>query len=407
MCTNRQLHVLGVSFRTAPLAVRETLAFDDCQAEALLREFATEAPGVECVVLSTCNRTEFYLVPLAAEDISEVLFRVLRKLRPHASILQSDCQRYELTGRCAAEHLFRVACGLESAVLGDVQIMTQIKQARNVSARAGSLGKYLTKTLDLAIAAGKQARLDTNISQGNASIGSAVAGMLCRRFRETSAAIAPRILIVGAGDVAASVARQLSKLRLGTICIVNRSIDRARGLARLCGGEAHEWSALPELLGTADVVVAATSAPEPVLSRVTLDEIARRRGGSEPLIVDAGMPRNVEQGTQLKVIDVDGIWERRDEILRARQTAVPAVELFIHKQLGVWEQWHQALPLDELVKSLYIELEYHQQHTIGELVNRHGLNHGEIRRSVIHPLRGILHQHVVRLRHLHSSSFQN
>jgi len=173
----RQPIVLGVSYRSAPLAVRETLSFDADQAASLLRELATEEPELQAAVLSTCNRTEFYLMSQPAARAKDVLFGVLRRLRPYASIFQSDCRRYEHAGADAVCHLFRVVCGLDSAVLGDVQILSQAKECRNIAAQSGTLGKHLNKAFDLALALGKRARSETNISVGNASIGSAIAGI--------------------------------------------------------------------------------------------------------------------------------------------------------------------------------------------------------------------------------------
>ena len=182
--STRQLQVLGVSFRSAPLVVRETLGFDPQQKVALLRELSSAAPDVEAAVLSTCNRTEFYLVADSVEDGTTVLFRILRRLRPQAAIHEPDCQRYEYAGDRAVRHVFRVACGLESAVLGDVQILSQMKDCRQLAVRAATLGKHLGQVFDDALEAGKRARLETNISNGNASIGSAVAGILSRHFRD-------------------------------------------------------------------------------------------------------------------------------------------------------------------------------------------------------------------------------
>src|SRR5262245_1300854 len=154
----KQIHLLGVSFRSAPLAVRETLSFDPRQAVALLRELASAAPDLEAAVLSTCNRTEFYLVSKTVADGSAALFRTLRRLRPQASIHGADCRRYEYIGDRAVRHAFRVACGLESAVLGDVQILAQLKSCRSLSAQAGTIGKYLGQVFDRALEAGRRAR---------------------------------------------------------------------------------------------------------------------------------------------------------------------------------------------------------------------------------------------------------
>lgn len=400
----QRIILLGVNYRSAPLAVRETLSFDAEQAGILLRELASEEPGLEGAVLSTCNRTEFYLASQPSARAKEVLFGVLRRLRPQASILQSDCQRYEHVGTDAVRHLFRVVCGLDSAVLGDVQILHQVKECRNVAAISGTLGRQLHKAFDLALDLGKQARSETNISLGNASIGSAIAGMLTQHFGGKSRANYPRVVILGAGNVAASVARHLSKQRFGETCFVNRSVARAQRLAQLYGGHVCEWSNARSELLHADAIVATTSARRPVLTREMLEEVALQRHDKPPLVIDAGMPRNVEAGSSMNVLDIDHIRERHADILRTRQSAVPAVEEVIQKQLDAWTTWCNTLPLNAVVKSLYIDLEDYQRQTLRQLACHPRLCPEEFDRLIIRPMRRVLHHHVTRLRCMHSRS---
>lgn len=389
----KQLFLLGVSYRAAPLVVREALSFDSTATLALLRELGQPPPRLEAAVLSTCNRTEFYLAAEPATRPSDSLFAALRRLRPQAPILRPECERYELEGPAAARHLFRVACGLDSAVLGDVQILSQVKDCRRLAADARSLGRILSRAFDQAVAVGKRARAETAISHGNASVGSAVAGMLAQRLRRGDA----QIVILGAGEVASSIARHLSKQRLGHLCFINRTAEKAARLAQLYGGVAREWGALPDALSTADVVVAATSAPAPILTRAMLDEASRQRDDSL-LVIDAGVPRNVEAGSSVSLLDIDGIRERHQETLRVRQSAVPAVERLIEAELDAWQWWQMSLPLESVIKLLYQELADHQQAAARQLLHLEGLTAEEVTRIVVRPMRHLLHRHAIRLR---------
>jgi len=217
------LHLLGVSFRTAPVAVREALSFNRSQAAALLHDATAEMPGLEAVVLSTCNRTECYLaVPPDREAVANWL-TYLRRVRPWAPILRSDCLCYELQDTAAARHLFGVACGLDSAILGDVQILSQVKASLQVAAESGTLGSTLQRVFSQAVHAGKRARRETPIGQGAASVGSVLAAMLAERFITQQVGDGIHILIIGAGEAARNIGQHIAKRQLGTVTFINRT----------------------------------------------------------------------------------------------------------------------------------------------------------------------------------------
>jgi len=350
----KQLCLLGVSFRTAPVAVREALRFQPDAATALLREAVAAHPGREALIISTCNRTEFYLAAESAAAAMGDWLGLLRASRPGAPILREDCQRYQLTGVAAARHLFRVATGLDSAILGDSQILGQVKEAMNISARAGALGGTLHQAVTQAIRTGKRARSETALGRGAASLGSAIASMLAEHeLPLRQAGHIPRVLILGAGEIARDIGRHASKGGGRQLTFINRTWERAQKLAEFCGGQAQDWAALPAALAQADVVVAATACPKPILRREQLDQALARQCGREFLIMDAGVPRNVETGSRARVIDIDAIRERQEANLSQRRSAVPAVEQIVEEAVTEWEAWLAARPVESLIKSLY------------------------------------------------------
>ena len=386
------LSCLGVNFRTAALEVRERVAYSPASAGELLRALRAALPDTEILLLSTCNRTEFYL---GAEDATAAQERLLAILcgpeRRDSAALRDACSRYQLEGPAAARHLFRVAAGLDSAILGDVHVLGQIKAAVDVAAAADTLGPFVRRTATHAIRAAKRARSETAIASGGASVGAVIAAMLQPR------ALGP-VLIVGAGMIAGDVGRHLTKKSPGPLRFVNRSARRAQELARECGGEAFGWDRLRDLLASSAVVIAATAADAPILERALLDEIAVQRGDAGPLVIDAGVPRNVEAGTRLDVVDIDTIRERQGAALKSRQAAVPEVEEIVDRELAAWTRWRRGLSVEDLVRRLYQDVDTHTREAAGLLVGRAGLGSDDAEHLFRRCVRPLIHEHVRRLR---------
>jgi glutamyl-tRNA reductase len=384
-----ELHLLGVSFRTAPVAVREALHFDHDQALGFLQELSADHPDLEVLVVSTCNRSEFYLVSGDGARAVEALLAALRRVRPQAPGLRADCPRYHLEGQEAARHLLRVACGADSQVLGDVQVLGQVREAGVVAEEAGTLGPQLRRLLGHAVRAGKRAREDTAIGRGAASLGSALASLLAGRGNE-------RILVLGAGAVARDIGRHLAKRRLGPLWFVNRTDTRAAELADECRGAAHPWSALAVLLREADVVIAATSAL--VLGREMLDAAAAARPERPLLVVDAGVPRNVEPGSRVPVMDLDAIRERQAEVLAARQAALPEVETIVADEVDRFARWVEGGATEDLIRSLFGDAALASREAAGLLARAEHVGPAEVERVFLRSFKRLLHGHVRRLR---------
>jgi glutamyl-tRNA reductase len=354
MDERKQLHLLGVSFRTAPVAIREALSFNPVESADMLHAAQAAVPRLEFMVLSTCNRTEFCFAAPAASHAVEGVLGVLRAIRPNAPVLRDDCHRYLLKGVEAVRHLFSVAAGLDSAILGDTQILGQVKEAMSVAANAGSLGATLHQTLVQAIQVGKRARTETRIGYGAASIGSAIASMLAEHEVELrSGSITPRVLIIGAGEMARDIGRHVAKGNYRQVTFINRSPDKAAQLARHCGGKALDWTSLHQALAGHHFVIAATSCPKPILTREGLRAADRANGSTVRLIIDAGMPRNVETGSLIRTIDIDAIRERQELALAQRKSAVPQVEQIVQETAREWERWMASRVVEARIKSLY------------------------------------------------------
>ena len=398
MNQTKVLHLLGVSYRTAPASVREALSYGDDEARRLLDLGRREQPQVEALLLSTCNRTELYLAAPADSDADRAWLQLLRHNRPDAPVLRVDCMRYHLAGSDAAQHLARLACGLESAVLGDVQILGQLKEALSVAAASGTVGPYLRQVFKQAIYAGRRARRETTISRGSASVGSAVAGMVMRHCDDELRGGDAGILIIGAGKAAQHAARHLAKCRCGAITIVNRTDSRAEKLASQCGGEWRPWPELLEAIEASDVVVAATAASQPILDRTALEALAYVRAPESLFIIDAGLPRNVEPGSPFTVIDIDAIRGTQDEASEQREAAVPQVEHIVGETLASWQQWLDSQPLEQAIKSLYLNADELKRRTAESLLAAETLTRDEVERIVGLGFKHLLHDHARYLR---------
>ena len=386
------LTLFGVSFRTAPVAVRKTLTFDSAEAAELLARATAELPGIEALVLSTCNRTEFYL---AGEDVVGPWHELLKRVRPTAPATPADCSFYERRGADAFRHLARLSCGLESAILGDRQLLSQLRAAVALSQAQGTLGRELSPATAAALRLGRAARAETTIAAGSAGIGSAVAATL--------PADAKRVAVLGAGEAARSVARHVTKRGIVDLTFCNRTADRADRLATEHGGEARPWDQLAAVLEQVDAVAVATSAAVPVLDSAGLARIAGRRqsAGAGPLVViDAGFPPQVSSGAVsggVRVVPLDALRQGEEEALAARQAAVPAVEAMVDEAVASWLQKRSELRLAGTIRRLHQQADGLTRDLTGELAAL-GVAADEAERLVRRRLRRLLHDVVTELR---------
>lgn len=386
--------LLGIDFRTAPVAVRTSLSFSSTEAADLLRLGRREIPGLEALVLATCNRTEFHLtVPGSAPDHVERWLDLVRRVRPDAPILRADCPRYRASGAEAVRHLVRVACGLDSQILGDGQILGQVKEAVRVARVAETWGPEMERLTRHALRAGKRARRDTAIGSGNASIGSAIAGMAATRG-------ARHVVIVGAGCVARDVGRHFAKRGDVTLGFVNRTEAGARRLAEDCGGHWHPRAALASLLVDADLVVTATSAPQPILDRALLDRTLGLRSGRALTVVDAGMPPNVAAGSGVTLIGIDAIREERTAVLAARRAAIPAVEAIVDDEIASYVRWQAGRPTDDVIRTLLKRVDAAGRAAADELARTAETSAEEVERIFVRSFRQLMHGHMRALRAL-------
>ncbi len=334
----QQIVLLGVDHRRAPVEVREELTFTREQALELLPRLVEIGSVQEALLLTTCNRTEFYLAYQGDSPVASVL-EFLRTLRRRARALHEDCLRFVELGDSAAWHLFRVTAGIDSQILGDTHIVTQVKQAHHIAFEAGTLGPILDRTVTESLRASKRARRETAISKGAASVGAAV----LRSIRQTFADLAQvRILVLGGGEAGRDIARHLYKVQVASRTFAARNPEQAARMAREFQGCTADWDQVHDHLAGIDVLVAATSARLEILDR---DSVQRFTAGRhrQLLIVDAGIPRNVDPAVaelpQVRLLNLDALDLEQEHALFARRQEVPRVEAILTQELDRWRRW--------------------------------------------------------------------
>jgi len=340
-----RLLVVGLSHKTAPVQMREKAALGPARTPPLLA--GLRGDGVrECAALSTCNRTELYAVVDEAAAGERLLERALvEHTRLDWPALRSSA--YAERDEQAARHLFRVSAGLESMVLGESQIQGQVRAAAVTAAALGTSGPLLKRLFRQATQAGRRVRRETAIGTGAVSIPSIAVAIACRAFPRLSGRSA---LLLGAGEMAESTARALLGRGLSALVVANRTPAAATSLAERFGGRGVPLSALPDELTRADVVIASTDSPGPLLTRAQVEPAAGAR--RRPLvIVDIAVPRDVDPAIAeipgVTLYDIDDLERLADTNLHVRRREALQAERIVEEEthrFGAWRQAHAAAP---------------------------------------------------------------
>jgi glutamyl-tRNA reductase len=332
----KRLFVVGVSHKTAPVEWRERLALSE-EASASLRARLSAEGVEESVLLSTCNRVELY----AASEDSAPLRRALLSTRDDARL---DACLYERADMDAVGHLFRVASGLDSLVVGESEILGQVKRAYESSAAAASTGKLTNVLFQRAIFVGKKVRAETSISEGPTSVPALASSLAERIFGDLREC---RVLIVGAGAMAEGTLHALLSQKAGAVVVANRTRERAEALVRdIPRAETLPFDRLGDGLVSSDVVVCSTGAPDPVVTRAMAEEALRRRRRRPIFFIDIAVPRDVESS----VGDLDGayLYDIDDLESVVRDTAAKRggrsteAERFAAKHADGFKAWYES-----------------------------------------------------------------
>jgi glutamyl-tRNA reductase len=350
------LVVAGISSRTCPIARRELLALNRAAAGALTVRTAAH-PGIhEALVLSTCERTEVYAVA-AVPELGQATLR--DQLEQLAGPLE-EREANVASGRDAAQHLMRVAAGLESSVPGEFEILGQLRGAAELARERRASGRVLDRLAQDAIAAGRRVRETTEIARGRCSLSSVAADLACR-FTGGADARA-RALVIGSGDIGSTVARALRAHGVQVRLAARHRSERAHRLATEIGAETvPPGDRLFEALVETDAVISCTGAPHRLVPMEALLDVAERRRGRPLLVIDLAMPRDFDPDASLidgvRLFDLDDLREVVNGTIAQRGAAVEAAEAIVSEETDRFCRWLTALGAVPTIKDLHRESE--------------------------------------------------
>jgi len=352
----------GLNHRTAPLELRERVAFEATNLPGALSDLARQ-PGVnEALILSTCNRTELYVeVEQGAEETAR------HWLLSHHGLSERRLDEflYCHAEQDAVRHLFRVATGLDSMVLGEPQILGQVKDAYQIAHQAGTLRGPMERLLQQTFAVAKKVRTDTNIGANPVSVAFTAVRLAERLFVDLSEA---SVLLIGAGETIELAARHLAESRVRRLIVANRTLENAQVLAQQFSAYAIALADLPRHLAEADIVISSTASPEPVLGRAMVEAAIQIRRRRPMFLVDIAVPRDIDaQVSELEDIflyTIDDLRQVIDDNLRSRQSAAREAEAVIELQAEHYLAWRRALLLHNPIVELRHDAETQRDATL-------------------------------------------
>ncbi len=349
-----ELFVVGLSWRTAPVAVREHLAFPEDELGHVLSDVRNAGGVAEAMLISTCNRVEVYGAAAPAEGARAVA-EVERALLARRGSAPAEVRRalYEHVGAPAIDHVFRVAAALDSLVVGEAQILGQLKDAYARAHATGAAGPILGRCLERAWSAAKRVRTETAIAKGAANVSSVAVELAARVFGDLGG---KQVLVIGAGKMSTLAARHLKTAGVAGLVVTNRSPERAAHLAAALGATARPWGELPELLAKADVVISSTGAREPILTTALMKKVAKARRWRPVVIVDIAVPRDAdpaigkEDGVYL--FDIDDLERVVAANLAERGKAATAAGRIVDVEVAHFHAWLRAQKVVPTIRAL-------------------------------------------------------
>jgi len=372
------LLTIGLNHRTAPVALRERTAFSSEQLPDAVRSLVESPEVAEATILSTCNRTEIY-----CRQETPAVTPVVNWLRDYGDVPAEalSTSTYTLPGEQAVQHAFRVASGLDSMVLGEPQILGQMKSAFSAAHQAGTTGKILNRLFQHTFSVAKQIRTDTAIGANAVSVAFAAVDLAKRIFSNLSE---QTVLMLGAGETIELVARHLKQTGVKHIIVANRSIERAQTLTAQLGSEAISLAEMPERLHEADIVVASTASTLPILGKGAVESALKKRRHRPMFLIDLAVPRDIEpQVDELKDVflyTVDDLQKVVSENQAARREAAVEAEKIIDLQVVRFMHWMRSLDSIPTILSLREKIDLLREAELVEARRRlaNGENPGDV-----------------------------
>jgi glutamyl-tRNA reductase len=346
------LLAIGMSHKTAPLDLRERIALPEGMAGVVLAEIVKHDEIHEAVAISTCNRTEVYLV---AGDAVEAESAALASMSRQASVRPTELVDaiYSLRDGDAVAHLFEVVAGLDSMIVGEAEVQGQVKRAYELALVEGVTGPISNRLFRDALAAGKRARTETGISRSQTSVSSVAVELA----RATLGELDDRgVLVIGAGENAELAARALHERGVRTVFVANRRYDRAIGLAQRFGGTAVRFDDMLPALIEADIVVSSTASPHQIVGSAELAEVMRRRDERPLLVIDIAVPRDIDPAVRelpgVTLYDMDDLAREVARNLGTREAEAEKARRILEEETERFARWRASLEVVPTISAL-------------------------------------------------------
>ena len=351
------IHCLGLNHTTTPISIREKLSFNDDHIRAALARLGCGGMHTiaELIILSTCNRIELYAI--SSQYSFSVLESFLSETRGVAAS-ELNAHLYHFIDSEAVGHLFKVATGLDSLVLGEPQILGQVTHALELARGQNTAGSFLNRLFQSAIHTGKRARAETAISRNSASVSSLAASVAEKNVRDVKQA---RVVVMGAGEMAELAVEALRKRGMQKIVVVNRTLERAQELVERWGAEAATFESIDQVLRRADILISSTGAPHIIISTEMVRHAMQFRPELPLVLLDIAVPRNIEPEVtdipHVKLFDIDHLNTNLEQSLAERAAQVPMVEKIIQEEIDEFLEFLGSLEMIRLIADLQQQAE--------------------------------------------------
>jgi glutamyl-tRNA reductase len=339
--------LIGLNYKQAPIHIREKFSFSDSETEQFVSQLADNMIVDTALVLSTCNRTEIYFsceTEATGEVLNNVLLELSRFKKTDAALGQYF---YTKSNKQAAEHLFKVAAGLDSLVLGEDQIIGQIKTAYFSQKEKRSLGKVLMRLFEKAIETGKKVRSQTTINTGASSVSAAAVDTALKHYGKDITE--QNVLMIGAGETGSLVVQSLAKHGFKSLYIANRTKSKAEDLAQRYNGTAVNLKEFRDVLNFADIVLVATNAPHPVITTNMMSKLKPESKHEAKLLIDLSVPRNISQAVSkakgITLYSVDDLQQIIQQTSQIRQGAVADAKNITNNLVNEFYDWYEVQKL--------------------------------------------------------------
>ena len=346
------LFTIGISHHTASVEVREKMWLSDDEGRAVLAQLKDRFFS-ECVLVSTCNRTEVYgLLPPGRTVDDRELSQFMIGFKKAAPDVQPDHFVARSAGN-AVHQLFRVASGIDSMVIGDIQILSQVKDAFSLAREAGALGPVTDRLMQIALRVGKRVRTETSICEGAVSVSYAAVELAGKIFSDLAR---KSVLLIGAGETGELTLKHFVSKGIGSARIANRTREKAEALAASLGGSVAEFDDLASAARLVDIVVTSVHSPGHILLAEDIQKSMRKRANLPLIIIDIGVPRNVDPAARrienVFLYDIDSLQTMVDRNLERRKEEIPKVNTIIREEMVEFLNWHNSLQVGPAIKDL-------------------------------------------------------